>query len=157
MQVLCWVPYSVYWLYARSIFNELESQDKLKVGFWNVRGGILIAAADSFSRLKTRHSYLRLGEGRAAVSFAKMLTGPVLFMFNIVLLFNFYGPLICIGVSSWRLRQRDYHGHGADDRGAGWTFSTPWFFAKVCSTASCYSLPCPRSFSNLTSPGNASS
>lgn len=109
-------------MYARSIFNELESQDKLKVGFWNVRGGILIAAADSFSRLKTRHSYLRLGEGRA---------GPVLFMFNIVLLFNFYGPLICIGVSSWRLRQRDYHGHGADDRGANLMGGLDFFYTLV--------------------------
>ncbi|KAF0894629.1 hypothetical protein E2562_001925 [Oryza meyeriana var. granulata] len=32
-------------------------------------------------------------------------------MFNILLLFNLYGPITFIGLSSWRLRQGDYHGH----------------------------------------------
>ncbi|KAG2566021.1 uncharacterized protein LOC120681410 [Panicum virgatum] len=103
---------------ATSIFNELESQDKVKVGISNIRGGILIAAAESFDRLTCRASYLSWLEGGVSLAFAAILARPVLFMFNILLLFNLYGPIACIGLSSWRLRQRDYHVNaGVKDNG----------------------------------------
>uniref|UniRef100_A0A0E0MDZ6 Uncharacterized protein n=1 Tax=Oryza punctata TaxID=4537 RepID=A0A0E0MDZ6_ORYPU len=59
----------------------------------------------------TRPTYIRVGEGAIAHAFTAILASPVLPMFNILLLFNFFGPIVCIGLSSWRLRHRDYQGH----------------------------------------------
>lgn len=71
---------------------------------------VLVTASDLLT-LPLLPSYIRVGEGAIAHAFTAILASPVLPMFNILLLFNFFGPIVCIGLSSWRLRHRDYQGH----------------------------------------------
>uniref|UniRef100_A0A0E0MDI4 Uncharacterized protein n=1 Tax=Oryza punctata TaxID=4537 RepID=A0A0E0MDI4_ORYPU len=118
--------------FSHSIFNELESNGSIKLDLVKIIREMLSTGTGVFQPLAFRVSYMGFAKDAVIVVPTDIVLGPLVYaIINILTMFCFLGPFVCIGLSAWRLRKRDYGASNGEASLANLTPALNFFYTLV--------------------------